>query len=311
MRFTWTSHAEPTTVLADGQHSADYVFNVARQRRLKAVPVAAPLAMRGPGTDYFEAIARVVSRDGRGAALRVPYEDFANSDSLELILKETVALLTLSPSQVDVYLDANSLALVPETDRDEAELVQTVRLAAKVIQMGGYRRVIFAASELPGSLVRQKKGEILKVARAELRVWRRIVADRSFRFLQFGDYGVIYPGQVESDLQVIPPSRVRLSLEHEYRLYKGSRDAIRSLSQSVVTDGQLHSAQNSWGANAIRECAAGYGDPGGPSQWVARDFNMHIENTVTTIARHWRPDMTMAAASRSSPWLQESLGLND
>lgn len=123
------------------------------------------------------------------------------------------------------------------------------------VQEAGYRRAIFAASGVPDSLVRHKKGDILTVARTELRVWRRIVADASFGFLQFGDYGVVYPGQIESDAPIIPPSRIRLSLEDEYRLYKGSRDEIRAVSQSVVTDGHLHTAQGSWGANAVRECA--------------------------------------------------------
>jgi Beta protein len=308
------SRYEPATVIADGPHIVDFVFGLTRQLQLKAVPVAAPLSVRGPGTDYFEAVARIAHRDERGAALRVPYEDFATNKTLERVLKETTALLDLSPSEVDVYLDANSLAFIPESDRDETELTHILRMAAMTVQDTGYRRAIFAASGMPGSLVRHKKGDILTVARTELRVWRRIVADPRFSFLRFGDYGVVDPGQVESDAQIIPPSRVRLSLQDDFRLYKGSRDAIRALSQSVMADGQLYSAQSSWGANAIRECAAGYGDPGGPSQWIARDFNMHIESTVAELAYylHLEPAVSAASSSsRRSPWLQESFEIFD
>ncbi|GEM_PF-6295761 len=98
------SRYEPDTVLADGQHMVDFVFSLARQLQLKAIPVAAPLSVRGPGTDYFEAVARVALRGERGAALRVPHEDFATKKTLDSVLKESMALLDLSPSQVDVYL---------------------------------------------------------------------------------------------------------------------------------------------------------------------------------------------------------------
>lgn len=308
------SRYEPDATVYDGRHIVEYVFDVARQRRLKAVPVAAPLAVRGPGLDYFAAVSRVAQRDGRGIALRVPYEEFSRRKALEKSLREVATVLEIPLSQTDVYLDANSLALVPEIDRDEVELTEIVRNAATAVQGMGARRVVFAASALPDSLARHKKGETLTVVRTELRVWRRVVADPAFRFLRFGDYGVIYPSQIETDAQVIPPSRVRLSLDDTYVLYKGARDDIRALTQSVLADGHLGGIQDSWGCNAIRECARGYGDPGGPSQWIARDFNMHIEATVEAIARLVPPESgggDASSTSRRSPWLQESFDTLD
>jgi len=203
------SRYEPATAIADGPHIVDFVFGLARQLRLKAVPVAAPLSVRGPGTEYFEAIARVARHDKRGVALRIPYEDFVESDSLDRVLTETIAQIDLSPPEVDVYLDANSLAFIPESNRDEEELAKVVGASAVSVRDAGYRRAVFAASAIPGTLVRHKKGEVLTVPRTELRVWRLVLADSRFRFLLFGDYGVVDPGQVESDAHIIPPSRVR------------------------------------------------------------------------------------------------------
>jgi hypothetical protein len=306
------SRYEPNTTLPDGRHIASYVFNIARQLRLKAIPVAAPLSMRGPGTEYFEAVASVTSRDQRGLALRIPYGTFSNGNKLRIELTEALAHLGASPSEVDVYLDANSLALVPADERAEMDLARTVGAAASYVRGSGYRRVIFAASELPDWLVPHKKGDVLRVARTEFRVWRRLVAERSLKFLRFGDYGIVHPGQVETEARVIPPSRVRVSLEDEYVFFKGAREEIRSLSQSVVTDGRLHSDVGSWGATAIRECAAGYGDAGGPTQWIARDLNMHIESTVASVARYTDLQEGRDAVSgvdRRGPWLQESFGL--
>jgi len=305
------SRYEPAIAIADGTHILDFVFGLARQLRLKAVPVAAPLSMRGPGTEYLEAIARVARHDKRGSALRVPYDDFAEIDSLERVLKETTALLSLHPSDVDVYLDANSLALIPVGERVDTQLAQAVQRAAIAVRGAGYRRVIFAASGMPDSLVRHKKGEVLTVPRTELSIWRRIVVDPQFSFLLFGDYGVVDPGQVESDAPIIPPSRVRLSLDDEYRLYKGPPDAIRALTQSVVRDGQLYSAESSWGANAIRECAVGRGGSGSASQWIARDFNMHVESTVAKLAYLLSREPEVSGSTLRRPWLQSSLEIFD
>lgn len=306
------SRYEPNSALPDGRHIASYVFDIARQLRLKAIPVAAPLSMRGPGTEYFEEVANVARRDRRGIALRVPYESFSSVEKLRFELIEACDHLGVSPSEVDVYLDANSLALVPGEERAEMELARTVGAAAGYVRGSGYRRVIFAASELPDWLVTHKRGEVLTVTRTEFRVWRRLVAAPSHSFLKFGDYGIVHPGQVETEARVIPPSRVRLSLDDEYLFFKGARDEIRSLSQTVVTDGRLHSAAGSWGATAIRECAAGYGDAGGPAQWIARDLNMHIESTVPSVLRYAGLEEGRDApsgADRRGPWLQESFGI--
>ena len=298
-------------MLQDGRHITEYVFDISRQSGLKAIPVAAPLSMRGPGTDYFQAVSRVAGRDKRGVAVRIPYEDFENAAAIERALGEILELTAFSPQHVDVYLDALSLELAREDSGEEVALAQTLRKAAMTVRKLGYRRVVFAASNIPNSMTHHKKGEILKVARTEFRVWRRLVAEPEFKFLLFGDYGIIYPGQVESDAPVIPPSRVRTSSEDEYTFYKGPRDSIRTLSQVVMADGLLNDPSDSWGANAVRECAAGYGDPGGPSQWIARDTNMHIASTVTAITRYVPPDQMPSMQSnskRGSPWLQESMG---
>ena len=306
------SRYDPNTRLPDGRHIASYVFEIARQLRLKAIPVAAPLNMRGPGTGYFEAVANIAGRDGRGVALRLPYETFANGNARRTELIEALAHLRVPPSEVDVYLDANSLALVSADERTEMELAHRVAAAAIYVQENGYRRVIFTASEVPDWLVPHKKGEVLKVARTEFRVWRRLAVEGSLKSLKFGDYGIVHPGQVETEARVIPPSRVRLSLDDEYVFFKAAREEIRSLSVSVVTDGRLHSAEASWGAAAIRECAAGYGDAGGPTQWIARDLNMHIESTVASIVRYAGLDEARSAeitADGRAPWVQASLGI--
>ena len=304
------SRYEPDKKLPDERHIADYVFDISRQSRLKAIPVVAPLSIRGPGTAYFEVVSRIIARDRRGMAFRVPFEYLANRNTLELILGETLALTSLSPQDVDIYLDAHSLSLVPTESREELALTEILRTAATALHELRYRTVIFAASNMPDSMTHHDKGTVLRVPRTEFRVWRRLARDPAFAFLRFGDYGIIDPGQVEADAPVIPPSRIRTTTEDEYILHKGGRDGIRAISQAAAANGMP--SGNSWGANCVRECAAGYGDPGGPAQWVAHDTNMHIESTISAMVRYTATDTAASSQTGTAsgyPWLQESLGL--
>lgn len=110
-------------------------------------------------------------------------------------------------------------------------------------------------------------------------------------------------------MPAMPPSRVRATTEDEYVLYKGERSQIRLISSAVLEAGLLDGSR-SWGADAVRACALGYGSAGGPKDWVERDTNMHIENTVAAVLRHTAPDTTSTLAESTAathPWLQESL----
>lgn len=300
----------PDVCLSNGQHIVDYVFDISRQLRLKSLPVIAPLSLRGPGVHYFEAVSRVAVRDRRGMALRIPYEDFESKIALERTFNEIESLIPVASQEMDIYLDVGSFALIPEEAREQVALAKTLRIAAKVALDRGARRVVFAASSMPDSLTRHKKGEVLRVPRAEFRTWRSLVRDSKTSFLIYGDYGVVFPGQVEPVGTVIPPSRIRVSTEDEYVLYKGGRDEIRSVSTSVVKDGGLSGSIDSWGVRAVRECAAGYGNVGRPTDWVARDTNMHIENTIAAMRRHIATELSPAPVV-ATPWLQDSLELSN
>lgn len=161
---------------------------------------------------------------------------------------------------------------------------------------------------MPDSMVRHKKGQVMRVPRAEFRLWRRIVADPDTAYLKFGDYGVIYPTQSEVDIPRAPPSRVRVTTDNEHVLYKGGPKDIRAISRQAVENGALNGAALCWGAKAIRDCATGRGGEGNASTWVARDTNMHMENSIAAIARILGIDKRNIPVTHGRPWLQESLG---
>ncbi len=305
------SRYEPNECVEDGRSVVEYAFALARQSRLKCIPVVAPLYLRGPGTAYFDAVSRIVSRDRRGIAVRVPSGDFASTDVLKSVLAEALHLVSAAPTFVDVYLDASSLyGLATESD-DELALVQSLREAAVATDDLGFRRTIFAASSIPDSLARQRKDRAMHVPRPEFRMWRQIASGHRRLLAKFGDYAAIYPTQTEPDVPRRPPSRIRITADDEHLLYKGAPEDMRRLSRQAVEDGALETAAASWGEHAIRECAAGYGAPGSASTWVARDTNMHIENVVAEIVKEPVAGVSKQVIERlmhaDTPWLQDSL----
>ncbi len=300
----------PDECVSDGRHVIEYVFDLARQARLKCLPVTGPLSLRGPGTAYFEAVSRIAARDGRGMAFRIPTEDFVTPVLLKGVLDETLALVSVAPGNVDVYLDAGSLFGLHPESADEFSLMRSLQAAAELTHALGYRRTIFVASSMPdGMVVRHKKGQVLRVPRAEFRLWRRIVADPDTPYLNFGDYGVIYPTQSEAEIRRAPPSRVRVTTENEHVLYKDGPKEIRAICRRAVEDGVLNGAATSWGAQAIRDCATGRGGEGNASTWVARDTNVHMENTVAIVAREAavKVKMPSGVVTAETAWLQNSL----
>ncbi len=133
-----------------GRPIIEHLFDCARQKKLKAVPVAG--TDRGPGSSYKEAIARIAARDQRGAALRLPYEDFSGAEILEQALKSALETLRLAPEQLDVFLDAGSLPAMPSEQAEEDHLHATVLQALLLLGRYRFRNIVFAGSSVPESL---------------------------------------------------------------------------------------------------------------------------------------------------------------
>lgn len=298
------SRHEPEATLSNGRPIAEYLFELARLAKLNAVPVAGPLSIRGPSFQYLDSVARIAGTDRRGIALRLPTEYFSTEEALAKSIAEPVRQLSVSAADMDVVLDVNAIPLGDEDLQDHVSLAAMLRRATLQLHDLGVRKVIFCGSNLPDGTVRHRKGEFLKIPRIEYRVWRSLAPD--FPDLGFGDYGVTHPRQSEPDGPVIPPSRVRITTDDEYELWKGGRDEIRSVCASAVDSGSL--SRDSWGASAVRECAAGYGNPGAAKDWVAHDTNMHVTATVNSMFRIL-PRLVATGSYERRPWLQDALDL--
>jgi hypothetical protein len=205
------------------RHIVEHLFECARQKRLQAVPVAG--TDRGPGITYNEAITRIAASDGRGAALRLPYEDFSDPDVLKKVLVTALKELKLAAGEIDLILDAGSLEAMPPDQASEEHLLATAVQALEIIQPQGFRSLIFAGSSVPESLPALPDGGPRIIERVELRVWQQLLDKSQLPLIRFSDTGVWSPRQLDSGGGGggPAPARVRIPLSDKQIFFRAEQ----------------------------------------------------------------------------------------
>lgn len=304
-RYPLASEGEPTDL------TLRHLFTCARQARLLAVPVAGPVWFRGE--KYLRAASSVGAQDGRGIALRLPLDDFIEPSRMMPTIRQCLELLDLAPSYVDLLLDFEAIPRHPPLLGEKTALVNIASSAIRAIAEQDFRRIVLCGSSIPESLGTTKAPARLEFERRELAAWRRITSDRPTRPLAFGDYAVIFPFQTKPPTSVRVPAKIRIATPEKQILLRARGKDYRVLSQEAVATQAFQDLPASWGAHEVRECAGSYREPSNPTEWVARDTNMHIEATVVHIEDHLQrvaPTTLGPPVELQGPaWLQRSLPL--
>lgn len=72
---------------------------------------------------------------------------------------------------------------------------------------------------------------------------------------------------------------------------------------------------SAWGNLALYECGEGGGGEGGPTDWVARDTNLHLESTTRMVEafldRHGCLKDLEFAKPEQFPWLQSRIEMSE
>jgi hypothetical protein len=305
--FDFSRYA-PNIDIGDGRHPVEFIFNYARQSRMKAIPVSGPQSIRGPELNYLEAVRRIATHDQLGVAIRIPFEDLLLPASLGHVIEATLELFDLTADGCDLILDADALERHARMDDPLSELRQIVRSAIRMTSKYRFRTVVFCASSIPEKVGPQYNAEPYRTSRVEFAVWKELLSDSTLPLVLFGDYGIIPPFQTDTNKPVQPPSRIRLSTNAEHVLYRAPRDEHQRLCKEVIETPTAHAQAPSWGMNATRACGRGYGGVGIPCTWIARDTNAHIETTVAEITRQLSSSKRSAEFAFSdvevAPWLQ-------
>ena len=201
------------------------------------------------------AVSSVAVRDGRGVALRIPSEDFLDVGAMSATIGECMSLLGVSASEIDLVLDFEAIARLPQPQQAVLAIVNAVGAATRAAHERGFRRLIFCGSSIPDPVGGRNSSRKTEFERCELAAWRRLVEDRPEMTLAFGDYGVISPYQTKPSKSVNVPARIRIPTPDRQLFMRAPRDDYRQLSGFAIEAPEFRALPPSWGANAIRDCA--------------------------------------------------------
>lgn len=302
----------PEQIDSRGRHIVEHLFECTRQLNLKAIPVSGTRSERGPEPTYLEAVARIALRDERGAALRISHADFSSQHSLERELAAGLASLSLPPEQIDLFLDAESIALMPAQSGSGEELFATLLQAMDACQQHRFRNVVFVGSSVPENLPASKDEKPRSFTRTELRVWKRYMSRLNAPLVRFGDTGVWNPRQPDAGGGGggPPPARVRIPLGDTQVFYRGGSSAYREVCRQAFRHPGVRDLPRCWGLDAIRDAGRGAAGAANATGWVARDTNVHIEITVRQVEDYLRQrkrlDDIVLASVLPDPWQQET-----
>jgi hypothetical protein len=268
-------------VVSGNQHAAEYLYLVARQKKLRAIPVTGPRDLRADA--HIRAISSAGLYAKLGAAARLLFEDWRNDLRLVELIRDCAEAIAVPLTELDLILDAGAIEQLSPEFRSEPLLRATVYDAVSAALTTPVRRIVFAASSVPKKIEKSENGRPTIVRRVEYLVWKDIASRLGDSRFVFGDYAVTHATFTEPGGAVRAPSRVRLCTSDEFHLFKTGRRSHRSLCSYAAKSPAFQSQYKCWGVDAIRDCGLGSGGAGGPTDWVARDTNAHVESTAQDV----------------------------
>lgn len=284
--FVDMPHFAPDVRTADGKHCVEFLFRCLRQHGMAAIPMTGPEIVRGPGYDYLDAIASIARTDGRGAAIRLPVEQFNAQPKLELALEDVLRVLATDPGSTDLFLDLEAIIFLPEQYRSAEGLVSLLIEPLRYVTERSFRNVVICGSCIPERVDKRYNGGAMRVPRIDLKAWKLLVEMFPRTVIKRGDSGVIFALEQDANGPVRPPARIRLSTANDYVLWRAPRGEYESLSEMAVKSADFDAGDASWGATALMQCARFGRGKGGPGEWVARDTNLSVEVTVQAMEAH-------------------------
>jgi hypothetical protein len=168
--------------LPDGRVHLAHLFDLARERKLRLVPVT---GLQRP-TPYQLAVADAASDPDRGACLRLELADFRDPWRIDTGVQEFLEVQRLSPEMLDLLVDLGEIG-----HTRLALLEVTVRaVLGPLLRLAPWRSVTLAASA-PGPTV---EGHAATAARTEWMLWRMVAESSPLGHqLRFGDHAAAAP----------------------------------------------------------------------------------------------------------------------
>lgn len=271
------------TVPAQATHPVRRCFAEVAGRNQDAVPVTG--LARSPG--YQSAVQQVNSEQKRGMVLRLVPDDFEDPEELESSLDATLEYFGLEHKDIDLVLDAGSVA-----DSSAGVVAQLHRAQIDLIpNLEDWRTLTVAASAFPRGLGPLVRDQWNPASRVDWRAWRSLVTGsrRPERLPAFGDYAIATPALPPEGRATIL-AQLRYATSDSWLIWKG-RNAITegfeqfyAICANLVQLDEYRGPDFSQGDADIQEKANNVGGPGSAETWRQIGTNHHIETVLEQIA---------------------------
>ena len=275
----------PSELMPDGSQPIKFIFDGARQRNLRLIPVT--------GVDrtdeYQNAVKEANDQDNYGICFRLAGEDFEDMVELGAKVNSLLSLFGVAPSDVDLLVDLESVI---------GSQSGTLLLAARSVigtlpLVRDWRTLTLAASAFPQDLQHLPAQTMTPVPRTEWLTWRTLAASghKLLRVPTFGDYAIAHPVPNELDPRIIRMSaQLRYTTDEDWLVFK-ERNVIRhgfdqfnNICRTLVARPEFKGEGYSAGDTAINACAVPGASSGNAMTWRRIGTNHHLTLVVDQLA---------------------------
>jgi hypothetical protein len=241
-----------------------------RKRGLSLIPATT----LGAPSSYDTAIAKVISIDKRGLALRVDLNELATAASW-------ASKWSHSTNATDLIADfsdnvANVVALG----------VPAVQAFHSLHNGTSWRTVTVAGASMPENFTGYQKG-LHELDRHEWALWKKLNGAKLPYAIDYGDYATVSVAPAPEGIRWGFPINVRYTLSQKFLICRGVKTtgvgAVAMATQllqhakSIVAYPPRNALAHCTGDLKIDSIASGNASPGGLPGWVAISVNRHIE----------------------------------
>jgi hypothetical protein len=269
-------------------HALEYLAEVARNYKLKLVPVAGLSRTK----EYQASVAEVVKDDKRGSCLRITPAEILQAD-FPTTVRRFLRSLHLDPECVHLLIDYE--ASNPGAPSSQA-------LLSAIPNLNEWQTVSVASGAFPPDLQGFQPGNS-KIPRNDWLAWKNAITRTKDRLRKptFSDYTIQY-GLYKEPVEGCNPSvSIRYTLDEEWLIMRGEavrgkanskhneerpgREQWNAHAQLLCDDNSLFYGERfSWGDAFIREKSVKTEDHGSPETWLRAGINHHMTVVSRQIA---------------------------
>jgi hypothetical protein len=270
-------------VPAQANHAVRSCFATVQAGGQTAVPVTG--LARSPG--YQSAVKQVSDEQGYGIVLRLVADDFEDPEELETSLDAAIEFFDLERSDIDLILDAGSVA-----DNSAGVVAQLHRAQIDLVpNLNDWRTLTVSASAFPLGLAPLARDQWNVADRVDWRGWRSLVIGPRppARLPSFSDYAIAHPALPPEGRATIL-AQLRYAAPNSWLIWKG-RNAFKNgfeqfyaICADLIQRPEYRGPNFSHGDGEIQQKANNVGGPGSAETWRQIGTNHHLETVLEQIA---------------------------